>query len=71
MSMINDNVTVAAEETTAYTIGTAIGKLLNVKRMVELSYDELGRPLFTKDEITDVLEEVINKLGKVTYPYKV
>ena len=59
------------EETTAYTIGTAIGKLLNVKRMVELNYDELGRPLFTKDEVTDVLEEVINKLGKVTYPYKV
>ena len=64
-------VAAAGEETTAYTIGYTIGKLLNVKRMVELNYDELGRPLFTKDEITTVLEEVINKLGKVTYPYKV
>ena len=64
-------VATAGEETTAYTIGYTIGKLLNVKRMVELNYDELGRPLFTKDEITNVLEEVINKLGKVTYPYKV
>lgn len=64
-------VAVDGEETTAYAIGTSIGKLLNVKRMVELNYDELGRPLFTKDEITDVLDEVINKLGKITYPYKI
>lgn len=70
MCMMHE-VAVDGEETTAYTIGTSIGKLLNVKRMVELNYDELGRPLFTKDEVTDVLDEVINKLGKITYPYKI
>ena len=61
------------EETTAYSIGHSIGRLLNLKRMIELvDFDKSqSGPIFSKDEMIDVIDETVNRLGKVTYPYKV
>lgn len=59
------------EETTAYTLGHTIGTLLNLKRMVELNMDDGSRPLFSKDEVMEKFDCAINKLNKITYPYKI
>ena len=66
-------VAAAGEETTAYSIGHSIGRLLNLKRMIELvDFDKSqSGPIFSKDEMIDVIDETVNRLGKVTYPYKV
>lgn len=70
MCMMNE-VAATSEETTAYTIGSSIGKLIGLKRMVELTYDDLNRPLFSKDELMDHIESIIGKLNGITYPYKI
>ena len=70
-NMTLHDVAAAGEETTAYTVGSAIGKLIGLKRMVELTFDDLKRPLFSKDELMNEVETVINKLNKITYPYKI
>jgi len=67
--MMNE-VAAAGEETTAYTVGSAIGKLIGLKRMVELTFDDLKRPLFSKDELMNDIESVIKKLNTIQYPYK-
>ena len=64
-------VAAAGEETTAYTVGSAIGKLIGLKRMVELTFDDLNRPLFSKDELMNDIESVIKKLNNIQYPYKI
>jgi len=65
-------VAAAGEETTAYTVGSAIGRLVGLKRMVELTFDDdLKRPLYSKDELINEIETVINKLNTITYPYKI
>ena len=66
-------VAVAGEETTAYSIGHSIGRLLNLKHMIELvDFDKSqSGPIFSKDEMIDVIDETVNRLGKITYPYKV
>ena len=63
----------AGEETTAYSVGHSIGRLLNLKRMIELvDFDtRQSGPIFSKDEMIDVIDETVNRLSKVTYPYKV
>lgn len=72
MCMMNE-VAAVGEETTAYAIGHSIGRLLNLKRMIELvDFDKSqSGPIFSKDEMIDVIDETVNRLGKVTYPYKV
>ena len=67
--MMNE-VAAAGEETTAYTVGSAIGKLIGLRRMVELTFDDLKRPLFSKDELMNEVETVINKLNTIQYPNK-
>ena len=73
-------VAVAGEETTAYSVGHSIGQLLNLKRMIELNMTDHSSnpegmrgltPMFSKNEIIDVIDETVNRLSKVTYPYKV
>ena len=66
-------VATVGEETTAYSIGYSIGRLLNLKRMIELvDFDtHQSSPIFSKDEMIDVIDETVNRLRKVTYPYKV
>ena len=76
MGMMNatlHEVAATGEETTAYSIGHSIGSLLNLKRMIELMELDTHQyaPLFSKDEMIDILDETINRLSKVTYPYKV
>jgi len=66
-----NEVAATSEETTAYTVGSAIGKLIGLKRMVELTFDDLKRPLFSKDELMNEVETVINKLNTIQYPYKI
>ena len=70
-NMTLHDVAAAGEETTAYTVGSAIGKLIGLKRMVELTFDDLKRPLFSKDELMNEVETVINKLNTIQYPYKI
>ena len=76
MSMMNatlHEVATAGEETTAYSVGYSIGQLLNLKRMIELTDFDTRQsgPLFSKDEMIDIIDETVGRLGKVTYPYKV
>ena len=54
-------------------MGYSIGQLLNLKRMIELvDFDtRQSGPIFSKDEMIDIIDETVNRLGKVTYPYKV
>ena len=64
----------ANEETTAYSVGTCIGRLLNLKRMIELvdfPQDQTHSPIFTKDEMIDVIDSTVEKLNTITYPYKI
>jgi len=64
----------AGEETTAYSVGTCIGRLLNLKRMiqlVDLSPEQGHSPIFTKDEMIEVVDSAIDKLNTITYPYKI
>jgi hypothetical protein len=73
-------VAAAGEETTAYTVGSAIGKLLGLKRMIDLNMTDHSSnpegmrgmmPMFSKDEVLNEVETVINKLNTITYPYKI
>jgi len=67
-------VAAAHEETTAYSIGYSIGQLVNLKRMIELvdfHRDQTHMPIFSKDEMIDIIDETVNRLNKVTYPYKI
>lgn len=67
-------VAVNSEETTAYSIGHSIAQLLNLKRMiemVELDRNQGYNPIFSKDEMIDILDETVNRLGNVKYPYKI
>ena len=67
-------VAAAHEETTAYSVGTCIGRLLNLKRMiqlVDLSPEQGHSPIFTKDEMIEVVDSAIDKLNTITYPYKI
>jgi len=77
--MINE-VAATSEETTAYALGSTIGTLLNLKRMVEQNMTDYSSnpegmrgltPLWSKDELMDQFDRAINKLNTITYPYKV
>ena len=77
--MINE-VAATSEETTAYALGSTIGTLLNLKRMVEQNMTDYSSnpegmrgltPLWSKDELMDQFDRAINKLNTITYPYKI
>ena len=77
--MINETAT-TSEETTAYALGTAIGTLINLKRMVEQNMTDYGNnlegvrglhPMWGKDKLMSEFDRAINKLNTITYPYKV
>ena len=78
MSMINE-MTATTEETTAYSIGTAIGILINLKRMVEQNMTDYANnlegvhglhPMWSRSEVMDQFDRAIDKLNTITYPYK-
>ena len=77
--MINETAT-TTEETTAYALGTAIGTLINLKRMVEQNMTDYGNnlegvrglhPMWGKAKLMSEFDRAINKLNTITYPYKV
>ena len=76
--MINETAT-TTEETTAYALGTAIGTLINLKRMVEQNMTDYANnlegvrglhPMWSKSTLMDQFDRAINKLNTITYPYK-
>jgi len=79
MCMINE-MTATTEETTAYALGTAIGTLINLKRMVEQNMTDYSsnlegvhglHPMWSKQEVMHQFDRAIDKLNTITYPYKV
>ena len=63
-------------ETTGGKLGFAIGTLLNLKRMIELNMaDNSCRsselPIFSKEEMLTTLNNAIEKLDTIQYPYAV
>ncbi|NBR46937.1 MAG: hypothetical protein EBT68_07500 [Verrucomicrobia bacterium] len=79
---MNDTVTVELPvarnsfETTGGKLGFAIGTLLNLKRMIELNMaDNSCRsselPIFSKEEMLTTLNNAIEKLDTIQYPYAV
>jgi len=76
--MMNE-VAATSEETTAYALGSTIGTLLNLKRMVDQNMTDYSSnpegmrgltPLWSKSEVMDQFDRAINKLNTITYPYK-
>ena len=75
-----NEVAATSEETTAYALGSTIGTLLNLKRMVEQNMTDYSSnpegmrgltPLWSKSEVMDQFDRAINKLNTITYPYKI
>jgi hypothetical protein len=73
-------VAATSEETTAYALGSTIGTLLNLKRMVDQNMTDYSNnlegmrglhPLWSKSELMDQFDRAINKLNTITYPYKI
>jgi len=76
--MMNE-VAATSEETTAYALGSTIGTLLNLKRMVEQNMTDYSSnpegmrgmlPLWSKSEVMEQFDRAINKLNTIQYPYK-
>ena len=74
-----NEVAATSEETTAYALGTSISTLLNLKRMVEQNMTDYSSnpegmrgmmPMWSKSEVMEQFDRTINKLNKITYPYK-
>ena len=79
MCMINETAT-TTEETTAYALGTAIGTLINLKRMVEQNMTDYANnlegvtglhPMWGKAKLMSEFDRAIDKLNTITYPYKI
>jgi len=73
-------VAATSEETTAYSIGSTIGTLLNLKRMVDQNMTDYSSnqegmrgltPMWSKSELMEQFDRAINKLNTITYPYKI
>jgi len=39
--------------------------------LVDLHQDQTHSPIFTKDEMIDVIDSTVEKLNTITYPYKI
>lgn len=67
------------EETTAYALGTAIGALMNLKRMVEQNMTDYGsnlegvtglHPMWGKTKLMSEFDRTLATLDGIKYPYK-
>ena len=74
-----NEIAATTEETTAYQLGTTISALMNLKRMVEQNMTDYGNnlegvtglhPMWGKQTLMTEFDRAINKLNKITYPYK-
>ena len=76
--MINE-IANKSEETTAYALGTAIGTLINLKRMVEQNMTDYGNnlegvtglhPMWGKAKLMSEFDRAIDVLDGIKCPYK-
>ena len=78
ISMMNE-AAMTTEETTAYALGTTIGILINLKRMVEQNMTDYGNclegvrglhPMWGKDKLMTEFDRALDTLDGIKYPYK-
>lgn len=76
--MINET-TLTTGETTAYALGTAIGILIGLQRMVEQNMTDYGNnlegvtglhPMWSKVKLMSEFNRAIATLDGIKYPYK-
>ena len=76
--MMNE-IAATSEETTAYALGTAIGILMNLKRMVEQNMTDYGNnlegvrglhPMWGKQTLMTEFDRALDTLDGIKYPYK-
>ena len=76
--MMNEIAT-TSEETTAYALGTSIGILMNLKRMVEQNMTDYGNnlegvrglhPMWGKAKLMSEFDRALHTLDGIKYPYK-
>ena len=74
-----NEVAATTEETTAYALGSTIGTLINLKRMVEQNMTDYSNnlegmrgmhPMWSKSELMEQFDRAIKKLDSIKYPYK-
>jgi len=74
-----NEIAATSEETTAYQLGTTIGALMNLKRMVEQNMTDYGNnlegmrglhPMWGKDKLMSEFDRAIHLLDGIKYPYK-
>lgn len=68
-----------SEETTAYALGTSIGILMNLKRMVEQNMTDYGNnlegvrglhPMWGKHKLMSEFDRALQVIDGIRYPYK-
>lgn len=66
------NVAKPGEDTTAYAVGTLLGQLYSLRRMIELNNPGDASPVFSKKEIMHQLHSAIMTLNSdaFRYPFK-
>lgn len=76
--MMNE-IAATSEETTAYKLGTTIGTLTNLKRMIEQNMTDYSSnpegmrgmlPMWSKFEVMNEFDKALQTLHTITYPYK-
>jgi prephenate dehydrogenase len=76
--MMNE-IAATSEETTAYALGTSIGILMNLKRMVEQNMTDYGNnlegvtglhPMWGKTKLMSEFDRALDVLDGIKYPYK-
>lgn len=74
-----NEIATTSEETTAYALGTSIGILMNLKRMVEQNMTDYGNclgdytglhPMWGKDKLMSEFDRALDVLDGIKYPYK-
>lgn len=74
-----NEIAATSEETTAYQLGTTIGALMNLKRMVEQNMTDYGNclegvtglhPMWGKQTLMTEFDRAIHLLDAIKYPYK-
>ena len=74
-----NEIATTSEETTAYALGTSIGILMNLKRMVEQNMTDYGNnlegvtglhPMWGKTKLMTEFDAAIDRLEGIKYPYK-
>ncbi len=74
-----NEIATTSEETTAYALGTSIGILMNLKRMVEQNMTDYGNnlegvrglhPMWGKQTLMREFDRALQVIDGIKYPYK-